>query len=86
VFDGGGQIRRSGTALPRRRSVFREHVNRADTAQLTLLAGILNDYGYLLRAEGHPGAAEMPLFEAMQFAPRWHGASRNLVKENNVVD
>ena len=58
---------------------FRERVNRADDTQLTLLAGILNDFGLLLRLEGHPDAAETRLLEAMQFAPRWHGASRALV-------
>jgi serine/threonine-protein kinase len=58
---------------------FRERVNRADNAQLTLLAGILNDFGLLLRFEGHPDAAEARLLEAMQFAPRWQGASRALV-------
>jgi tetratricopeptide (TPR) repeat protein len=63
------------TAIP----YFRERVNRADDTQLTLLAGSLNDFGFLLRVRGYPDRAEALLLEAMQFAPRWKGTSRALV-------
>ena len=58
---------------------FREHVNQEDDAQLTVLAGSLNDYGLLRRLEGHPVAAEKLFREALQFAPRWKGAARAIV-------
>lgn len=57
----------------------REQADPSDDQQILLLAGILNDYASLLRLEGEAGRAEELLREALQFAPRWQGATRAIV-------
>ncbi|CAN5558492.1 hypothetical protein BH20VER3_BH20VER3_06670 [soil metagenome] len=57
----------------------RQRTNREDDHQVLLLAGMLNDYAFLLRLEGRPKAAEALLREALQFASRWQGADRAIV-------